>query len=83
MASAGCQLIEYGIESGSPIIQKKNQKRLDVDSVVPILQQPHETHRVSDLFMSGLPSESEEDFKATYQINIKCIKASRGSFSFK
>jgi len=79
MASAGCQLIEYGIESGSPIIQKKIHKRLDVDSVVPILKHAARIGIESaTYFMSGYPGESEEDFKATIRLISNCIKASRG-----
>ena len=66
MAKAGCAMICYGTESGSPDILKKIRKHLkptDVDRAVTLTQK-HGIHaRVS--LMIGNPGESEETIRDT------------------
>ncbi|HET9482130.1 MAG TPA: radical SAM protein, partial [Candidatus Polarisedimenticolia bacterium] len=69
MRRAGCDHIQYGIESGSPRILKRLAKDITIDQ---IHQAAAATRRVgltlSIYLISGVPGESREDFEATEEL---------------
>lgn len=62
-------VITFGVETGSPRIQKKIKKNLDISTVVPVVLKANEAgFRTITFFMLGHPSETEEDIKYTYSL---------------
>ena len=69
MKQAGMYRISFGIESGSPRIQKLINKNLDLSKVKPTIQFLHENGlKVSLYFMYGLPDETPEDLVQTLNL---------------
>ena len=72
LSQAGCNRIHYGIETGSPRLQKIIKKNLDIDNVHEIMKITcKEKIETLGYFMIGLPSETEEDLNLT----LKLIKS--------
>lgn len=69
MAAAGCYKILYGIETGSPRMQKIVRKNLDLKKCVPIINYTiSKGLKVVASFIYGLPEETEEDFEYTLEL---------------
>jgi len=73
MARAGCRSIFFGIESGSPDMQRSIKKRLDVstarDMVAACLQHGI---RPTCSFILGFPEETESDLNQTLMLALEC-----------
>ena len=66
MKSAGCWLISYGIESGSPKMLKKMKKGISKEQIVKALKLTRKNGIVSKgFFMLGIPGETVETMKET------------------
>ncbi|HUK85998.1 MAG TPA: radical SAM protein [Candidatus Acidoferrum sp.] len=67
MKSAGCETIFFGVESGSPRIQKKLNKNIDLQEVKHTFELCKEVGiQTSTSFMLGIPGETVEDMNATF-----------------
>lgn len=66
---AGCVRIHYGVESGSPRIQKAIRKNLNLDQVKEVFSATHR-ERIETLgyFMIGLPSETLQDVEMSLDL---------------
>lgn len=63
---AGCYRIHYGVESGSPIIQKTIKKYLKLDRVREVFKQSRKLGiETLGYFMIGLPGEDEQELQKT------------------
>ena len=66
MKSAGCWLISYGIESGSPKMLKKMAKDINLGQVREALRLTRSSGIVAKgFFMIGIPGETEESLRQT------------------
>lgn len=66
MKQAGMRIIDLGLESGSPRMQEKINKRLDLDKARHMIKFLMDNGiRVTLFFMYGFPEETEEDLKMT------------------
>jgi len=66
MYESGCRALFFGIESGSPRIQKKIKKNLDLENVLNKIE--HSIHlgmKVTVSYIIGFPDETEEDIEKT------------------
>ncbi|MCP4230601.1 MAG: radical SAM protein [bacterium] len=69
MAEAGCQGIYFGIETGSPRMQKKTGKMLDLSHVVPNIEAASKTGmKTIASFITGFPEENEDDLLQTLNL---------------
>lgn len=69
MAAAGCYKILYGIETGSPRMQKVVGKNLYLDKCEPIIKYTRSKGlKVVASFIYGFPEETEEDFECTFEL---------------
>lgn len=69
MAEAGCYKILYGIETGSPRMQKKVRKNLNLERCEPIVKYTRSKGvKVVASFIYGFPEETEEDFEKTFEL---------------
>ena len=69
LKQAGCHRIHYGVESGSPRIQKRLKKNLDLTSVRDVFKLTQDIGiEVLGYFMIGCPDETEEDLQATLDL---------------
>lgn len=72
MSKAGCVSIFYGIESGSPKIQKKIRKNIDTKIILKNLKLTSKYGMGStSSFMLGFPDETEEDLSMTLKLRNK------------
>ena len=68
MKSAGCQTMFFGLESGSPKIQKKLNKNIDLQEVKRTFELCKQVGiRTATSFMLGIPGETVEDMQATFK----------------
>lgn len=66
MKKAGCWMVSYGIESGSPEILKKMMKGITKEQVLRALRLSRKNRIVSKgFFMIGIPGETEETMQGT------------------
>jgi radical SAM superfamily enzyme YgiQ (UPF0313 family) len=66
MAGAGCSGIYFGIETGSPRMQRISRKRLDIGLVEPTLSRVRELDmRATASLITGYPEEEADDQAAT------------------
>jgi radical SAM superfamily enzyme YgiQ (UPF0313 family) len=66
MKSAGCQTIFFGTESGSPRIQQKLGKNIDLEEVKRTFELTRQVGiKRATSFMLGIPGETVEDMQAT------------------
>lgn len=69
MAAAGCYKILYGIETGSPRMQKIVRKNLNLEKCEPIVKYTKSKGlKVVASFIYGFPEETEEDFEYTFEL---------------
>jgi radical SAM superfamily enzyme YgiQ (UPF0313 family) len=72
MKSAGCRTIWFGVESGSPHILEKLNKRISLQQVVQAFKLCREEGiQISSSFMLGIPGETVNDMKATFKFAKK------------
>ena len=68
MKSAGCQTIFFGVESGSPTIQQKLHKNIDLQEVKSTFDLCRQVGiKTATSFMLGIPGETVEDMKETFK----------------
>lgn len=82
LTAAGCRGVSFGIESGSPRMQKLIKKNLQVERVVPTARMVH-AHGIEfyAFFIFGFPQERLEDLVQT--IEIKTALNFVGGTSYK
>jgi radical SAM superfamily enzyme YgiQ (UPF0313 family) len=77
MKQAGCQKLIFGMETGSPALIKRINKKIDLAFAEQVLAWCNEIGIWAELeIISGMPSETEDDFLENYkyiQRNIKNI----------
>jgi radical SAM superfamily enzyme YgiQ (UPF0313 family) len=75
MKSAGCQTIFLGTESGSPRIQQKLGKNIDLEEVKRTFELTRQVGiKTATSFMLGIPGETAEDMQATFKF-AKSLRA--------
>ena len=75
MKSAGCQTIFFGVESGSPLIQQKLNKNIDLQEVERTFELCRQIGiKTATSFMLGIPGETVNDMQATFKF-AKRLKA--------
>ena len=68
MKRAGCQTIFFGVESGSPAIQQKLDKNIDLEDVERTFELCRQVGiRTATSFMLGIPGETVNDMNATFK----------------
>ena len=68
MKSAGCQTMFLGVESGSPKIQQKLNKNIDLSEVKRTFELCRQVGiRTATSFMLGIPGETVEDMHETFK----------------
>jgi anaerobic magnesium-protoporphyrin IX monomethyl ester cyclase len=71
LRKAGCHRIHYGVETGSPRIQKRLEKNLDLNKVKEIFHlTKKEGIETLGYFMIGCPDETTDDMKATVEFML-------------
>lgn len=69
LAAAGCSRVHYGVETGSPRIQKLIRKNLDLDRVREVFRLTRRAGmEVLGYFMVGNPDETIEDVRMTFAL---------------
>jgi radical SAM superfamily enzyme YgiQ (UPF0313 family) len=69
MSEAGCRSIYYGIETGSPRMQREVAKRLDLDLFWPTLAATRSVGMEATVsFITGYPQETREDQAQTLDL---------------
>jgi len=72
MADSGCDGIYFGVETGSPRMQTKTGKKLDLTQVVPNIETGLEAGiRTVVSFITGFPEETVEDVRQTLDLALK------------
>jgi anaerobic magnesium-protoporphyrin IX monomethyl ester cyclase len=72
MKAAGCRTIWFGVESGSPRILEKLNKKITMEQTVRTFKLcKEEGIQIASSFMLGLPGETIEDMKATFKFARK------------
>jgi magnesium-protoporphyrin IX monomethyl ester (oxidative) cyclase len=72
MADAGCVMISFGIESGSPATLKRIRKQVNLKVVEEAIHYTREAGiRAQGTFILGLPFETREDMDTTVQFAKK------------
>jgi radical SAM superfamily enzyme YgiQ (UPF0313 family) len=62
MADAGCRELYFGVETGSPALQRSLQKRLDLHLLLPVLRTASEVGiEAVTSFITGFPEETRTD----------------------
>ena len=75
MVKSGLSGIYFGIESGSPKIQKTTNKNLDLNKTIDIIQYSISKQlSITASFIYGFPEESELDLESTLQLMFDLIK---------
>jgi len=74
MAEAGCSGISYGIETGSPRMQKLIGKNLSIEQINSVIDDTLLAGiNVSASFICGFPQENMEDLTATFDLIMDLI----------
>lgn len=75
MADAGCRGIFFGIETGSPSLQKSIKKRLDLgDAMGKIRAADGHGMTVAASLITGFPDETEADLADTVDFFVNCLR---------
>jgi hypothetical protein len=85
LASAGCKIVKFGVESGSERIRSKIlQRRMKNEEIISAIDTAHQYNLHTSVFlMIGLPGESRADVMATIQLMADAIPGRyRWSFFF-
>jgi anaerobic magnesium-protoporphyrin IX monomethyl ester cyclase len=73
MKKAGCWMISYGVESGSPEILAGIRKNIRLDQVEQAVRMTKEAGiRAKGLFMIGYPEETESTLCQTLSLILRC-----------
>jgi radical SAM superfamily enzyme YgiQ (UPF0313 family) len=76
MAAAGCNSIYFGIESGSPRMQKVLSKGLRLDRAVPVVRRAYTNGiEVASGFITGFPQEELEDIADSMRLMMELYLA--------
>jgi len=79
MKAAGCSIIGFGVESGSPKVLKRLNRKYKPSDVIRVTKLCNELKILPvTLFMVGLPGEAKEDLEQTFSL----IEQIPGSSSF-
>ncbi|MGH9228111.1 MAG: RiPP biosynthesis radical SAM protein ApyD [Acidimicrobiales bacterium] len=80
MADAGCVGMYFGIETGSPRMQKISAKRLRLDLVEPVLDVCERLGiEATTSFITGYPEETQDDQDATLDLLGACFSRTAGT----
>jgi anaerobic magnesium-protoporphyrin IX monomethyl ester cyclase len=72
MKDAGCVLIGFGVESGSPEVLRRINKRIDLHDVESIFARAREVGiQTKSFFMIGLPGEGRREFELSVRLAIR------------
>jgi len=72
MKKAGCRLIHFGVEAGSPRILSQTGKRIKVSDCVKAISMAHQNRIRTALFMNfGFPGETRADMASTIKLAIR------------
>lgn len=72
MKDAGCEMVAFGVESGSDEMLKRIKKGITKELVVKAFREAREVGlRTKAFFMVGLPGETEQDFKDSLELACK------------
>jgi anaerobic magnesium-protoporphyrin IX monomethyl ester cyclase len=72
MKDAGCRMIQFGIETATPRLQKVINKNLDLERVKEVIKLCKEVGILTyGNFMLGLPTQTEEEMLETINFAIK------------
>jgi len=75
MSKAGCRGIFFGIETGSPRMQKIINKGLDLEEAASVVESTGKNGiRVTTAVISGFPQEEREDLKASVNFLMDCVR---------
>lgn len=75
MKNAGLDRIALGVETGSPRMQKLIHKRLNLDTVKPMVKFLVENDiKVTLFFIHGFPEETEEELRQTLDLAFSCME---------
>jgi len=76
MRESGCNGIFIGIETGSPAVQRKIEKRLHLEKAESIVRHAHGLGvRVDAAFIMGFPEEDRDDLDDTIRLALRLRKA--------
>jgi radical SAM superfamily enzyme YgiQ (UPF0313 family) len=79
MHDAGCRSIYYGVETGSPRMQRTVAKNLDLGLFSPILDATLGAGMAATTsFITGYPQESQDDQDATLDLLGSCLARAAG-----
>jgi len=72
MKQAGCRLIHFGVEAGSPRILSQTGKGITISDCVKAISTAHEIGIRTALFMNfGFPGETRADMESTIRLAIR------------
>jgi radical SAM superfamily enzyme YgiQ (UPF0313 family) len=72
MRKAGCKLIHYGVETGSPRIMKLIEKNITHEQILKGVRLTHKAGiETACFFMFGFPTETDEEMKMTIEFAKK------------
>jgi len=82
MVSSGCSSVNYGIETGSPAMQRAIGKNLDLHAIHEIVGHSLDAGlNVITSFIMGFPEETEEDLRQTVDLMTWCFKKGKKSIA--
>ncbi|MFH1115524.1 MAG: radical SAM protein [Pseudomonadota bacterium] len=82
MAEAGCRYIYFGIETGSPRMQKLLNKRLNLERAPAVIRKVCEEGIVSGSgFIIGFPQEEMSDLRQTMRLMLEIYFSGERGFS--
>lgn len=77
MKKAGMEKIFFGVETGSPRMQKMVKKNINVEKVVPLIKFTGRNRIFTTTsFIYGFPEETEEDMERTLKLIIELMEFS-------
>jgi radical SAM superfamily enzyme YgiQ (UPF0313 family) len=75
MSRAGCRGIFFGIETGSPRMQKIIDKGLDLEEAARVVASTGKHGiRITTAVISGFPQEERDDLKASVNFLMDCVR---------